>query len=64
MKIRVYLTGVFLAICVFAEALAFVGNNCDFPDNWQVMKTTEDGADKALLDFIQSRCGCLQESKK
>ena len=51
MKIRVYLTGVFLAICVFAEALAFVGNNCDFPDNWQVMKTTEDGADKALLDL-------------
>lgn len=51
MKIRVYLTGVFLVICVFAEALAFVGNNCDFPDNWQVMETTEDDADKALLDL-------------
>lgn len=39
MKIRVYFTSLFFVICVFAEALAFVGPSCEVPKGWMVMET-------------------------
>ena len=37
MKIRAYLTGAFFVLCVFAETIAFVGQPCDFSDDWMTM---------------------------
>jgi hypothetical protein len=54
MKIRIYLTGIFFVICVFAEALAFVGKSCEIPENWIAMETEDDSENRAIFDLDAS----------
>ena len=56
MKIRAYFTGVFFVICVYAEALAFVGGPCEIPKGWIAMETEKESNrnNKALFDLDAS----------
>jgi len=52
MKSRVYLTGLFFAACVVAEAVAFVGKpNCEITEGWSVLQANQENSFKAIYDL-------------